>query len=84
MQPGRLQKFSLALLLATLLLVACGMFLVQVENEQPAWRFSVKLSRMRGKAKQTRIPQQLVLTSKDSQEHIFYILLRVKFAQIMK
>ncbi|CAK8992213.1 Uncharacterized protein SCF082_LOCUS2998 [Durusdinium trenchii] len=66
----KLREFSVVVALATLILVAFCIFFVQVENDlqpvaSPPFRFSVKLARLRAKPKETRIPQQLVLTSKD-------------------
>ncbi|CAK9006127.1 unnamed protein product [Durusdinium trenchii] len=70
MPPRKLREFSVVVALATLILVAFCIFFVQVENDlqpvaSPPFRFSVKLARLRAKPKETRIPQQLVLTSKD-------------------
>jgi len=65
---ARLREVSL-LLIGFLGIVAICVFLVELDHEPvagpPAWRFSVKLARVRAKPKETRIPQQLVLTSKD-------------------
>lgn len=60
---------TLLLALVTLGIVGLCIFLVNFDSEPiagpPAWRFSVTLARVRAKAKETRIPQQLILTSKD-------------------
>ncbi|CAJ1379202.1 unnamed protein product, partial [Effrenium voratum] len=64
----------LLLALTLLVLLAFGLFIVNVQLEipqaqapalGPAWQFSVQLGRVRAKPKVTRIPQQLVLTSKE-------------------
>mmetsp|Transcript_62790 Transcript_62790/g.140110 ORF Transcript_62790/g.140110 Transcript_62790/m.140110 type:complete len:333 (+) Transcript_62790:67-1065(+) len=59
------------LILFGIAIFSCGLFLItlQLDREEllgpPAWRLSVKLGRIRAGPKSTRIPQQLVLTSKD-------------------
>ncbi|CAL1131350.1 unnamed protein product [Cladocopium goreaui] len=63
------RELTLLLALVTLGIVGLCIFLVNFDSEPiagpPAWRFSVTLARVRAKAKETRIPQQLILTSKD-------------------
>mmetsp|Transcript_41195 Transcript_41195/g.84729 ORF Transcript_41195/g.84729 Transcript_41195/m.84729 type:complete len:337 (+) Transcript_41195:77-1087(+) len=62
--------FRIAAFLFLCIFACCFLLLTfQLDREEllgpPAWRLTVKLGRIRAPPKKTRIPQQLVLTSKD-------------------